>query len=440
MHQYSVLVWGSPNATCGLLYWRNANVKNQYFCPIAIVAEKYNLTMQEDSGGGEAHFSFQKSFGSFFSIQLNKVGTRDYILNVNLRSINFLTVTNPPSPSNGVETFVTPFDLATWMCLLVITLSLAGFLNFAIRQDDQWVSSINVAIAVVSILLGQVLETTGKAYASGKVALVLITFWLFGNLFLTSNLYQGSIYSCLAVLVPPQTPRGVEDLLNWDVPMVAMDTVYSTRSRSYQTFLKFFIIPELITSYVKNSKFVNFLTEFQARVLSLNKAESDMIHKTVSGNTSRTHKTIVLLFFEDKLDDVVKQIKILGNRRSVKNKGDSPFRVIRFQVGFGSLLAPYFGKEWGRMFTTGLNLIWSKVHSISLYFHANRGQLEKRKRFVALQNYLWNQKDTMTLHEGNSISIELIRPVFTICAVSFGLALIGFVLENGKFIIRRFKS
>lgn len=109
-------------------------------------------------------------------------------------------------------------------------------------------------IVVSCIFLGQVGESSGTSYRTRKVALILITIWLFGYFFLVVNYYQGSIYSCLAVHLPPQTPRGVEELIELDLRMVAL-YAYVADDKSNKFFLLENVIPELINSTIQNPFF-----------------------------------------------------------------------------------------------------------------------------------------------------------------------------------------
>lgn len=71
-----------------------------------------------------------------------------------------------------------------------------------------------------------------------------------------ANLYQGSIYSRLAVLYPPPSPSGFKDLINWDNwPVVAKDINFIDANGSRHSVLLKFILPQLLQSNDKNLKF-----------------------------------------------------------------------------------------------------------------------------------------------------------------------------------------
>lgn len=106
--------------------------------------------------------------------------------------------------------------------------------------------------------------------------------------------YQGPIYSCLAVLLPPHTPNGVEELIDVDIPLVTMDT-YFTRQRSRSSYLKNIVIPTLISIVGQNPKLIQFLTKFQAKLLPIYYTSlSAMLNRIVGNNSTRSHPQIVI--------------------------------------------------------------------------------------------------------------------------------------------------
>lgn len=437
MRKYLAFFQGSINVTCGPFHRGYLKSEFPEFCPVATIAEKYNLTLLQDTGHHKLLFSL-RSFGLVIFPRLNNIGLRDIIYVVRFNSINFVTVTNPPIMAGGIETFVSPFDPETWACLLISVISVAIFLTWSGWKNGDSLSSfagtmVDKIITVTCVFLGYVGDSTGKEYRSRKIVIMLITLWLFGNFILMTNIYQGSIYSLLTILVPPQTPSGVKDLLNWDIPLIAMDTVYHPITKTHRSYILDHIIPELIFASRKNSKLINFVTKFGSKVLSINDAPvSNMVDKTILENSSRTHHTIALLGAEETLADVMKQVKFFGNRRGVQNKGDSPFRIVEVKVGIRNLLAPYFAKEWGRMREAGLNQMWKKVHRTSLFLEVKGKHLRGKKYFEAVQTLFGNPKETAPLHESTPVSVELMRPIFGICSVIMALGVVGFLAENRR--------
>lgn len=431
MQEYKVTVLGSTDGTCGLFHWGYVNLEYTHFCPIATIAEKYNLTMVQNtrlSRGADVGFGF---------VLETKDGTsvRNYIYGVTFRYVNFMTVTNPPSTSSGVEAFIKPFDGETWAFLLITIVLVAGFLT-RFREENNHSSYVLTVvdrfITVACILLGQVGDSTGKVFSSVKVSLILVILWLYGNFLVTSNLYQGSIYSLLTVPSPPNIPESVEDLVNWDIHIVASNVIYG--SRVPRLFVNV-TIQELISSGLQSPKFLKFLAKFQARLLSNYDAlVKFMVSLIIQGTGNQ--ESMALLLFEDELENEKKFISTLGNRHVVVNKGDSPFRSTVFSQGQKNLLAPYFRKEFRRLEESGLGKKWASVAWISSKLRQKKTHFKKNKQFRVTQTWLGNLKEGALFHEATPVSIELIWPMFIICAVVTALGIVGFAVENKRFVAR----
>lgn len=436
MHKYLVLVHTSVQAKCGLLYKGLANLTFSDFCLVAAIAEKYNLAVLEYSTG--RHFPFEGNFGFALAALFDEFRVYHFVYQVEFISINFMTVTNPPSPAGGVSTFVSPLDLETWSCLIISILSAAGILTLIQWNGDVkiWTSLVATmagkVITVSCIYLGQVGESSGRAYREGKAVWIMVTLWLFGNMILMGNFYQGSIFSCLTVLLPSQTPEGINDLVNWDIPLVSIDLAGDKDSPL--SLLLHYVIPKLQRIYGggKNLKFQKFLTKFQAKVLLIqNQSVWHMTNKIMTENSTRRHPTIALFMLENDLQHKVRSAKLQGTRHIVRNKGDTPFGVRVLHGGNYNMLAPYFAKEKERLHEFGLNQMWRKVYEIAVAF---RGADQANNYFKLVQFILGNLREPVTFHESQLVSMALILPVFTLCGVLMTISIVGFMAEDTKLV------
>lgn len=436
MHKYLIFILDTVNATCGLLHSGFNNVRCPCLCPIATIAEKYNLTLTQYMGHYITPTSFVKnSFGVFF-YRIGEVSPDEAMYEINVHIINFMTVTNPPSPGSGVATFVSPFDTGTWTSLLFSVISVAGCLTWLAWKGGESKDAVTFltimtekVIMVACILLGQVGESTGKAYQSRKIVWILLILWLLGNFLLMANLYQGSIYSCLAIPKPIQTPHGVEALVNWNLPVIVMDDLYNAGTGRQDSYLLDYIIPRLMSKESHRSpKFLKLLSKFLAIVLPRNNNTFSLWDKTIRANSS-TSRTIVVMKPNVGLETDMILNKYLGNRQIVLNKGDSPFNVVEFKVGSANLLTPYTVRELERMMESGLSNMWEKVLRINCILRTLNPANEK-KYFEALQNLFGKVKQAIAFHEATPVSVELIEPIFAVCGVLVISAMAGFVLEN----------
>lgn len=435
MHKSFAFVSSSVDVACGLLHTGFVNVD---VCHAAVIAEKYNFTLLKYSGNQNA-FHHPWTFGFAISRFFGETAKENSLYQVTQVSINFVTIANPPSAASGIATFVIPLDWETWTCLLTMIPTVAGFFALVELSGISWTSWIAVMtdkmITVASILLGQVGSSAGRAYRSGKIAFVLVILWLFGNNILTVNFYQGSIYSCMAVLFPPQTPGGIQDLVQWDVNVVAMDVVDIGPDDTSQTTLLDSIIPELVSNGGLNPKFTRDLFKFGAKLFPIYKESvRNLVSAITQENSARTFPTIAIFLQETMLENYVKFIKLTGNRHVVQNKGDTPFKILLFKHGSKTLLSPYFLKELRRLEESGFPQIWEKLNKISLLLQT-KGAILPQKYFKAVQRSFGNLKEPVTFHESTPVSMELILPSFPLCGAVVAIAIIGFMVEKRKAIM-----
>ncbi|OXA36737.1 hypothetical protein Fcan01_28490 [Folsomia candida] len=373
MHEYYIYYLKTQKfvrrGRCGLLPSKLGEIDEFNFCLIKTISIKYNLTMmQVSSRSRHVDLSLERVMGIRDDLPNS---AKDEVYEVQFGYINFLTITNPPSPASGVTTFVSPFDTESWTFLLISVIFVATYFAWLeqdgiIRCDLQtFVSMAEKVITVTSMFLGQVGETTRKAYCKAKVALILVILWLFGYFILTANLYQGSIYSCLAVLFPPQTPQGFNDLAKGNIQI------------------------EKISPIGNGSIF-----------LTLKKYS----HENFTGIAPTV-------------------------------AAESPFRVTEFRVGFKNLIFAYVAKEWGRLHESGLGGMWEKMVRIGSALNKTEFRHGEQKYFEMVQIYLGKVKGKIRFHESTPVSLELIWPVFLICGVTFLLSGIVFVTENKFVII-----
>lgn len=444
MHKY-VLHYFAPiylfigNGTCGLQYKEYDLIAMTDMCKVLEIPGKYNLTLELEYHRF-INFNGQISGRSFgratpYVEQYNEMD--DSIYQVVFYSLNFITVTNPPSANSGLDAFISPFDSETWAFLFITVVTLGGFVSGLGQMDSVQhgclvlVSIVEKVISVTSVLLGQVSDTTGKAYRTAKVASLLIILWLFGNLVLTANLYQGSIYSCLAVILPPQTPLDFDDLVTWDLAIISDARGYDYGTQSRMSILVFTIIPELLSTPGISSKFAKLRKTLQARVTtSQDPRVYKMIKNSVRENSTRSHPTFVIILPSHDIGNTINGYKLAGNRYIVASRLASPFSMVMFFAGYRNLVHPYFVKDWRRIQESGLESLWDTYIEIGRLLNRISFHQGKQKYFETVQRSFSDVKETIRFHESTPVSVYLIRPIFAICGIILVLGMLGFLAEN----------
>ncbi len=371
MHKYFAFLSNFVRVKCSLHYREFLNVFNNY-CLIQEIADKHNLTLLNYVDNDHVFFS-SKSIGVLFIIELGMPNSDYLTYIIRYCAINFITVTDYPSPAGGVETFMSPLDLGSWICLLISAIAVAGFLaSLVIADGSLWTAYIPLIadklVTIICLLLGQVGDSSGKPYRTGKVAILLVVLWLFGNLILMGNFYQGSIYSCLTVQFPPEVPRSVGDLENWKIPMITMDSFIRANDLPPISLLLDDIIPSLLFKNSDKPEFTHFLKNVQGKILPA----WEYPGTTLSYESEKVGYPKTVILIKQDARELVRTIgNLLTKRRYVMNRGDSPFQ---FSVaGFGSkhLYSSFFMNDCGRMAESGLDTSYAVKLRKTLFFSAD---------------------------------------------------------------------
>lgn len=180
MQNYLALTADNVNATCGLGYGGFVNLMLEGFCPVATIAEKYNLTLEKYNTSRGDQFG-DRSFGIVITtfMEITELDDRHFMYGLHLVPVHFVAVTKPAAPGSGMETFFTIFDSETWTGVLLIVTSVAGYLSWLQFKCDWFEMFLPTVITVLSILLGQVGDSAGKGYQKMKVALIIVILWFF---------------------------------------------------------------------------------------------------------------------------------------------------------------------------------------------------------------------------------------------------------------------
>lgn len=117
-HKYVTYLPMPVKGSCALLQDGLSNLGDFEFCPVATIAERLNLTQPEYRHGfmlrSENNFGLALAEWYHYDIALEF-----FCYDAAYRYINFITITKPPSPAGGVTIFLSPFDMKTWLCVLV---------------------------------------------------------------------------------------------------------------------------------------------------------------------------------------------------------------------------------------------------------------------------------------------------------------------------------
>lgn len=114
LHKYFTYLNMPVKGSCALLQDGLSNLKDFAFCPVATIAERFNVTLLEHRHGDMLQGN--KNFGLALVEWYGYNTALEFICyGFDLQYINFITITKPPSPAGGVTIFLSPFDMQTWI-------------------------------------------------------------------------------------------------------------------------------------------------------------------------------------------------------------------------------------------------------------------------------------------------------------------------------------
>lgn len=120
----------------------------------------------------------------------------------------------------------------------------------------------------------------------------------------------------------------------------------------------------------------------------------------------------------------------MENRHTVVSRGDSPFRVVFFKAGHKNLFSPYLAKGLSRIKEPGFAQMWDNLKFVPDALRNKRLWLSRGKYFEVVQDLFGNVKEPVTFHESNPISLNLMLPVFSLCAAIMAFGLSVFMAER----------
>ncbi|OXA48872.1 hypothetical protein Fcan01_16808 [Folsomia candida] len=200
-----------------------------------------------------------------------------------LATIDFAIVTQFPHAENSILGVFTPFEGAIWWSILFSCIGISLILQFqgkGLPNNFSGLRSIRDFIMVQSLLFGQAIaDEIIKSVKNKQVARPLLAIWFFVCYLLMENLYQGSIYSDLTVVHPPNVPKTVRELVASNMTIITTSQMYITSKTSNAlertSILKQSIIPEILK---KNfSKKVNkFMKKMNSQIDYIHDSADDI--------------------------------------------------------------------------------------------------------------------------------------------------------------------
>jgi hypothetical protein len=254
---------------------------NEYRCTVDVVMKKFNVSRistknpsarSQSKLVGATYVGYEASFHLFNAIFANElvVIRRTQWIHYACHSKEFQMVLYVNKDSNvNFLRLLQPFDLMIWAFIILSSLLIAIILwNFG-QSPIFW---------TISVLLDQPddAETTRLWRKNTMFAFPLLAWFFVG--FHLGNEYSGSLFSCLAALLPPKdVPRSISELVLNSTVVYATTTshiVYYIGTARHST-LKDVVLHDLIS---REGYSVEFYQKFRSRLNFLNGTSQELVY------------------------------------------------------------------------------------------------------------------------------------------------------------------
>lgn len=418
-------------------------------------------------------FNFSRNLQNRFASNIATylyVQTPDYhesvyaISKVFVDPYKFVIITSIPSALNTLEAFTSPFDTFTWILIAGNCISFSFFITLdhlilhsvkiGTRKKSHLLDSIS---NMIFPLIGQVSDSTIKSFHCKKGGrLVWILWLLFGSYILMNNLYQGSVYSYLTVILPPPVPKTMTQLRHSPAPIVTTHAVYRMDSNEVKvdSVLIRYLIPEMVGFLGKNSSYSRLLSDLNQRTVHITTANflnmvMSWVNKSLPEDPMMPFKTNIFpiqdtfAIFDSMpaLQVTVQLLAALGRRYIVSNSEDTMINQNMIWAASRNFLQPTIHRHIRQLEESGLPERWKTLNMFSMnwYFVSFLGNETSAGWF---RKKMSEAKEQDVWHESNAMTLKVLTFVFVLWGAMLALGgfLLGLEVIKGKRVLCRGSS
>ncbi|OXA45068.1 hypothetical protein Fcan01_19980 [Folsomia candida] len=440
------------------------NIRSYEFCPLFILRQKFNFTYSFWTSGNKTVNRDTIGSINFNSIlsngKLDQILQKNYgLYGVNFAKFEFSVVTVFPAVANNFAIFLLPFDTTTWILLVVSCITISSLVQISVSASGFSYSIVlkkyitNALFKVTAMLLGQSEKGDGtKIFAKRRVALIVSTVWSFGCYILMENLYQGAMFSFLAVPEFPKVPRTMEELMSSKLPVLTTSSFRfysaamngSRRTVTTDSTLKGIIIPQLmVAASPAYRRLLDSLDKRIVFVIHIGTSVEDIIRNISNSKPLRknfeTSEPFVIMNAADDLGYFTEPIRFLGKRLVIDGRsGEVGFRTATVMSGYRNFVFPRFYSTHMRLVESGLVETWQHLVRSSDRLKEMRkyGNETFKKFYTQINSDVTIQPE---FDEFVLVSLEALKYAFALCGAILWVGVVSFVVERRAIIVKIFK-
>ncbi|OXA48308.1 hypothetical protein Fcan01_17064 [Folsomia candida] len=449
----------TPGQICGFSLGQFNVTDNTVDCTLKLLSESYNFTLfpttllAMDQIDGKKVIIGKMDFRFVFNEELLAQIESEQLLiyDVELEVIDFVIVTQFPHAENSICGVFTPFEVDIWLSIMISCVGISLILQFqgkGLPNNFSAMRSVQDFIMVHSILLGQAIaDEIIRKVKNKQVSRPLLAVWFFVCYILMENLYQGSIYSDLTVMYPPQVPKTARELVASNMTIITTTPMLThsitLKGPEITSLLKTSIIPEVQKKNFGES-YNNFINKLNSKMeyihggnglmsMIKNMSNSLIIGSNETSKWITTKGTFAIMDMVQYLELYVDSLHIFGKRLVIQNNPDAAFRFCVVAYGRRNFISPEIQAFLRRLAETGILVRFSFLEksNYKMQFIKQLGA-ETYSRFVAKLSS--NFKMVTTYHESgiqfyDEQALGALSYVLALCSVIVSIATVIFVWE-----------
>ncbi|OXA48666.1 hypothetical protein Fcan01_16734 [Folsomia candida] len=408
--------------SCGLVllpFWTGGELS----CILQTLGLKYNFTAKnEDAIGTRDHVIL--IFSSDLLLRATEFHFmhkfRSEVYDLVMTGYKFSVFTTLTSPMTNFAAFFSPFDVATWLLILLSSVAVTVPVYL---QDKIWGKIrhkfFKHLFKIIVLLLNQVDGNVSKVFP-------LMTTWFFGCYILMSNLYGGKIFSYLTVTEIPSLPTSTNDLAQSGITLLTTSSYYARTvngSTPYveKSILKSSLIPEMLSNLGRTSKLAAVISKLNVKLWFIKDKLSYAQRRKLLGGVSPFHsgrgvQTYAVIEKPDFLTMVKESVEMLGKLFVPRRTHDTPFTIITLGDVRRNFFSEQFKSGIMKLKESGLLAKWEKSEELKAGLRSEKllGK-EMRSRFYAKK--LAGRSKFDPFNEAKPISVYVLIAVFVVCLV-----------------------
>ncbi|OXA64265.1 hypothetical protein Fcan01_00209 [Folsomia candida] len=435
-----VIWWtGKFEGKCGPNLAHYEDMYPPKLCVISVLGKKMNFTLIPSREYEHSRLKYEDHVISYIAFHtILAEGFNDlmfFTFKLDFNNFRFAIVTELPSVLNNLYGIYLPFDNATWICLLV-GMVVTGVLARREVERGKMTHAVEVALRLISFLLGQSGSSNVAGFSSSKRAgIAIATAWFFGVFILMGNLYQGSIFSYLTVKIPPIVPETVEELLESGITILTSSYSAFSLERSI-SLLRDVIIPVLTSHLGGNERWAKLLDRLAGKIEFMNydikyapipDAYSNFT-AFLTRNKSKELNTFALMDRKNGLLITTKVLKIMGKQLIVENREETFFNSVGISYIAINYVSGFVIGGYNCLVQSGISSRWEKLQKLreTLYQVRKLGNVTYNRFFL---KEMGGGRNPVEFHENQSVSLAAIGYFVMICGVLVGIGWVMFLGE-----------